>query len=364
MGLMALVIFDKNRREFNIEQKASLSLASSLGFIAGLILLLVGVYFGSTIYISDVKYAKATARAGDNNEAASLLVEAINWNNQDDRYYRTASETALRLLADELNKKADAERNARVQNYVTTATSLARNATEIAPLEVLNWANLAFVYQNLLPLVDGVDKLAEDAYLKASELRPGDPTFHYRIGMLYLNKIDLLAQLVASRRVTATQVNAIAQQAIGKAEENLRKSVELSPNFGLAIYSLGIVYDRQGKTNEAIGELEKVLPANSNQPGLAFELGLLYYRVGRKDDALNALERAIVLAPDYSNARWYLALIQEERGNFDAAIENLERILSLEANAGNEIVLTKLEQLQAGKRAIPPVKVLDQKPLE
>ena len=63
-----------------------------------------------------------------------------------------------------------------------------------------------------------------------------------------------------------------------KPEENLRKAVELSPNFGLAIYSLGVVYERQGKVNEAIKELEKVFPANSNQPGLAFELGLLYYR--------------------------------------------------------------------------------------
>lgn len=363
MGLVVLIIFDKSRKEFNIEERTSLSLSSSLGFIGGLILVLVGVYFGSTMYISDVKYAQALS-SNDNARVAALLVEAINWNSNDDRYYRSASQTALNLLASELGKKADADRNARIQNYVATAISLAKRATELSPKEALNWANLGFVYQNLLSLVDGVDKLSEDAYTKAAELRPGDPAFTYRIGMLYLGKFDLISQLVAARRVNPNQVIGQAQEAIKKAEENLKKTVDSSPNFGLAIYNLGVIYDRQGKLNDAIKQLERVAPANSNQPGLAFELGLLYYRAGRKDDALNALQRAVVLAPDYANARWYVALIQEERGNLDGAIEQLERILAVEINKDNRIVMTKLDELKDGKTRIPPGDVLDEEPLQ
>jgi len=363
MGLVVLVIFDKNRREFNIEERASLSLSSSLGFIGGLILVLVGVYFGMTTYIGDVKYAHALA-AGDNNRSAGLLVEAINWNNQDDRYYRSASQVALNLLTEEVNKPANAERNARIQNYITTSISLARRATELEPREAQNWANLGVVYQNLLALVDGVDKLSEEAYMKASELRSGDPVFAYRTGMLYLGKLDILGQLVASKRITSAQATPIAQEAVKKAEDYLKKAVEQAPNFGLAIYNLGVVYDRQGKINAAIRELEKVVPANSNQPGLAFELGLLYYRAGRKNDAFNALERAVVLAPDYANARWYLALIHEERGNIDAAIEQLEKILNVDVNKGNQVVITKLNELKAGKTKIPPGQILDEEPLQ
>ena len=362
MGLAVLIIFNKGKKEFNIEQKASLSLASSLGFIGGLILVLVGVYFGATMYIGDVKYNQALA-TGDNSEKASLLVEAINWNTQDDRYYRTASQIALNLIADELKKPASADRNSKIQNYVSTSSSLARRATEIAPLESLNWNNLGVVYQTLLPFVDGVVTLSEGSYLKSAELRPGDPNPYYRAGILYLDEINLLAQLVAARRITTAQANGIALAAITKSEENLKKAVELSPNFGLAIYSLGVVYDRQGKVKEAIGELEKIVPANSNQPGLAFELGLLYYRAGRKNDAFNALERAVVLAPDYSNARWYLALIQEERGNIDAAIEQLERIASIDINKDNPVVIEKLNNLKAGIVEKPPIDILDQEPL-
>lgn len=363
MGLVVLVIFDKNRREFNIEERTSLSLSSSLGFIGGLILVLVGVYFGMTTYVGDMKYAQALADK-NNSGSAALLVEAINWNGQDDRYYRSASQVALGLLSEELNKPANAERNARIQNYVTTSISLAKKATDIGPIDALNWSNLGFVYQNLLTLVDGVDSLSEQAYLKASVLRPGDPLFAYRTGMLYLGKLDILGQLITARRITSAQATPVAREAVQKAEDYLKKTVEQSPNFGLAIYNLGVVYDRQGKVNEAIKELEKIAPANNNQPGLAFELGLLYYRAGRKNDAFNALERAVVLAPDYANARWYLALIYEERGNIDGAIEQLEKILTVDVNKDNSVVTAKLDELRLGKTKIPPGRILDEKPLE
>lgn len=363
LALSVLAIFNNYKKEFNIEERPALSLTSSLGFIGGLILVLVGVYFGATMYMGDAKYAQAI-NSDNNEEITGLLVEAINWNNKDARYYRSASQAALSLLNEEISKPQSAERDARIQNYVSTSISLAQRATEIASADASNWANLGFVYRNLLALVDGVDKLAENAYTKASELRPGDPAFSYQVGMLYIGKLDLLAQLVASRRATSAQVNPQAQEAIAKAEESLKKAVELAPNFGLAIYNLGIVYDRQGKVNEAISQIEKLAAANSNQAGLAFELALLYYRAERKTDAFNELQRAVSIAPDYANALWYLALINEERGNIDAAVANLERIISNDVNKDNPVVLEKLEQLRSGERQIPPQEVLDQEPLQ
>ena len=212
-------------------------------------------------------------------------------------------------------------------------------------------------------LVDGADALAEESYLKASELRPGDPAFHNRIGSMYLLKADLLRQLAAQKGANAQQLNQQANAALLKAEDAFKKAIEMSDKFGLAIYNLGSVYERQGKLNEAIKQLETVAPFNSDQPGLAFELGLLYYRANRKNDALAQLQRAVVLSPDYANARWYLALLYEERQQLDQAIEQLERIISIEVNKDSEIVIKKLEELKAGNVSIPPGDVLDQKPL-
>ena len=104
MGLMVLALWGDDKKVFNVEERASTSLISSLGFIGGLILVLVGSYFGATLYISDVKYAQALA-GQDMNKTINLLVEAINWNGQDDRYYRASSQVTLSLLSAELNKK-------------------------------------------------------------------------------------------------------------------------------------------------------------------------------------------------------------------------------------------------------------------
>jgi len=362
LALFVLTFWDREKKTYDVEKKASLSLISSLGFIGGLILTLLGVYFVSLNYVADLKYVKALNQT-EIKSAMDYVIEAINWNEKDDRYYRLSSQLALNLLSSELSKPQADQKAENVQNYLSSAVALAQKATQVAPQESNNWNNLANVYQNLMQLVNGADALAESAYLRASELRPGDPSFHNRIGSMYLFKADLVRQLMVAGGASAQQLNQQVGAALLKSEDAFKQAIELSSNFGLAIYNLGAVYERQNKLNEAIGQLEKIAPFNSNQAGLAFELGLLYYRANQKGKSFEQLQRAVVLFPDYANARWYLALIYEERGEIDQAKEQLERILSIEANKDNQIVLSKLSELDAGKVSIPPGKVLDQKPL-
>src|SRR3989344_2702031 len=313
MGLVALSLWSDNKKVFNVEEKASTSLVSSLGFIGGLILVLVGSYFGVTLYISDVKYVQALTNK-DMDKKIDLFAEAINWNGQDDRYYRASSQAALNLLSTGLNKKDnDPNRTAKNQNYVASAINLAKRATEISPRESNNWSNLGDIYQSLMVLVGELDKFAEESYLKAVELRPGDASFYNKIGNMYLAKSDFSRQLAIVGGANASKFQQEIVLDLNKAEENFKKAIDLSNNFGLAIYNLGVVYDRMGKIKEAIGQLERIAPYNSNQPTLAFELGLLYYRDNQKEKAFSQLQRAVLLSPDLSNARWYLGLIYEER---------------------------------------------------
>jgi len=367
--LAALLVLDLAKEDAkltDIEEKPLASLAASLGFVGSLILVLVETYFGATVYLADAKYADALSEK-DSQKRTDLLVRAVNLNGHDDRYYRSASQAALELLAQELIKKADkndTDRSSRIQNYIGSAINLARRATEVSPRETNNWTNLGGVYQELVGLVDGVDNLAAVAYAKASELRPGDANIYNQAGNVFLGKADLLLRLAVANAGSAQQFRQGAADALTRAEENYKRAIELSTNFGVAIYNLGVVYDRQGKLGEAVKQLEKIMPFNGNQPNLAFELGLLYYRNGQKDKAFAQLQRAVILSPNFSNARWYLALIYEERRDLPNAIEQLEKILSLEENKGNQIVTTKLSELKKGQTKIPPQKVLDQKPLQ
>lgn len=361
LALAALSLWGGHRRTFDIEDNAALSLTSSLGFIGGLILVLVGVYFGLSNYVGDTIYAKAVAET-DVTKAANDLVTAVNWNGHSDAYYRAASQAALGLLSQELNKKADptdTQRSARVQNYMSSTINLAKTATDLNPRESLNWENLGNVYQNLLGLVNGVDTLSEASYKKAAELRPGDATFANEIGSMYLAEYKILQQ-IASGSANAGQLRQQATTALTNAETNFSQAVSMSSNYGLAIYNLGLVYDQESKLSDAIKQLEKIAPANNDQPDLLFELGLLYYRNNQMDQALNTLQQVLVLQPNYANAHWYLSLIYEQRKDIPNAIAEVQKILSVDANKGNQTVLTRLQQLQSGK---PTGQGVNQKPL-
>jgi tetratricopeptide (TPR) repeat protein len=362
LGLAVLTLWGADSRVYDAEHNIAVSLASSLGFIGGLILVLVGAYFGASGYIADVYYARALADKNIN-QAASDLVTAVNWNGYSDAYYRTASQASLGLLNQELKKpadKTDTQHSTRLQNYMSSAINLAKIATDLDPRESMNWDNLGNVYQSLLGLVNGVDSLSASAYQKAADLRPGDASFYNEIGNLYLSESQILRQ-IASGNANASQLIQQANASLALAEINFKKAIDLSNNYGLAIYNLGIVYDQEGKLADAIRQLERIAPFNTDQPDLLFELGLLYYRNSSKDKAFTTLQNVLVLQPNYANARWYLSLIYEERKDIPNAIDQLNKILAVETNKDNQTVLTRLQQLQAGISA--PVKGVNQKPL-
>ncbi len=363
LALVALTVAGDRSRTVDIEERPMYSLAASLGFIVGLILVLSGIYVASVHYIADVRYAHAlnqkTATA-----ALDGLAGALNLNASSDQYLRDASQVTLALVREELDKKdTDSQRTQRIQNLIASAIQLAQRATVVRPDESLNWANLGQVYQSLIGLVDNVSQLSQLAYQKAAALRPGDPTLDNTIGQMWLAWHDLLTTIM--QRSTAGDITKLREQseaALKNAEESFKSAIEKSNTFGLAIYNLGAAYDREGKVKEAIAQLEKIAPYNTDQPTLMFELGLLYVRAGQKASAIAAFQRAVLLAPQYANARWYLALLLEDKGDISGALAQLREIQK--TNEDSAVVQQKIEQLEAGQRQIPPEKVIDTKPLE
>jgi len=360
LAMTSLVLWGGPKRVVNIEDRPAFSLASSLGFIGGLIGVLTGVYFITIHYLADVDFAKAQLGA-DTSAVAGKIVAAINWY-PSDRYYREASQVSLTMLTEELrSSNRSADRAARIQNLIISSRDLAIQATRLEPRESNNWFNLGSIYESLIGLVENADTLAEEAYNEAASLRPGDASFANRIGSMYLGKAELQRQLARSAGVNADRFLRDTDAALLKAEDSFKQAIETSSNYGLAIYNLAAVYDRQGKITDAIKQIEKIAPFNAQDPNLMFQLGLLYYRAGRKDDSFNALQQAVFLSPSFANARWYLGLLFEERNDFPNAIAHMEKIL--ENNKDNDIVIKKIENLRKGISAFPPGSPIDEQPL-
>ncbi len=362
LGLLALTVSGDKSTTVDIEERPMYSLGASLGFIVGLILVLSGVYLTSIRYVADIRYAHALGQK-DASVAMDGLVKAIDLDGASDRYLRDASQLALVMLRDEMGKTGtDANRAQRIQNLMASSVQLAQRATTIQPIESLNWSNLGQVYQALTGLVDNVERLAEDAYKKAAELRPGDPSFDNRIGQMWLARAELIRTAIRQSKGSTKDLEAEYVRSLANAEEAFKRAVDTSSTFGLAIYNLGAVYDRQGKVKEAIAQLETIAPYNANEPTLMFELGLLYIRSGQKTFAIAAMERAVLLAPQYANARWYLALLLEEKDDLGGALNQLREILN--SNPDNDALKEKISQLESGQRAIPPASVIDSEPLQ
>lgn len=359
--LAALAVSADKATSLDIEERPSYALASSVGFIVALIMVLTGTYFVVARYIGDVNYARAF-QIQDDQKAFASLQSALSWNSSDDRYLRDTSQAALILARAELQaqtKKSDPERTQRVQNLIASAVQIAQRATETVPVESLNWNNLGLVYQSLSGVIDDVEGSAEAAFRAAADRRPGDPSFANAAGLMWLNRSDALKNL-ARNSLNAQRISQQSADALAHAESAFKDALVTMPSYGPAIYNLGSVYERQGKIGDAVAQLEKIAPYNTNQAGLMFELGLLYIRANRKDDAVAALQRAVLLSSDYANARWYLGLLLEERGDLDGALAQFEAVQKL--NPDNQEVAQEISKIKSGQHSSG--RVIDSQPLQ
>jgi tetratricopeptide (TPR) repeat protein len=104
--------------------------------------------------------------------------------------------------------------------------------------------------------------------------------------------------------------------AAGKA---FTKALELDPSYTDARYNQALIFALEGKVDEAMEQLERVLQEDP-------ELGLAHYIYGRlnlaKQDlegGLTALQRAVELLPDNGDVWFTLAQAQEMAVDLDAA---------------------------------------------
>ncbi len=367
IGLCALSISkdEEGKLKVILDEISLKSIFTSLAFVLVLVFGLMGGYLIFKNYQGEFYFAKAArmnlVAAGDVDQAIGLLGQSVNASQDELRYLSGLAQLLLTRINLELHNKKDKPEEIvpRVQNLTRLAVQTASQMITNKPKDAQNWSSAGFVYENLIGfLVGGADQAALDAYTEYLKRSPYDPAIYTRVGNIYLRRADAL------RSQQGEQNQKQITEGYKKAEENYKKAIELKSDLASSLYNLGVVYDRQAQTKNAIKQLELTKLLDPNNAGLAFELGLLYYRDGQKDNALAEMARAVNLSKDYVNARWYLALLLEEKGRIDLAIAQLKEILKTDVNKDNQTVIDKLASLEAGRRELPPARVTSKVPLE
>jgi tetratricopeptide (TPR) repeat protein len=88
------------------------------------------------------------------------------------------------------------------------------------------------------------------------------------------------------------------KQNLGEAEAMLVRAVKLRPRDGYIVDSLGWVYYRLGRFDEAVTQLERAVALRPQDPTINDHLGDAYWQVGRRNEARFQWRRALSLEPE------------------------------------------------------------------
>ncbi|MEO5927692.1 MAG: tetratricopeptide repeat protein [Patescibacteria group bacterium] len=332
---------------WDARRSARTSSVLSVVFLLACVVMISGIWLSGQRLVADAKYASSVAgyKSGQSiQNSIDRLEQAIALNKWNDAYYRNLSQAYLIRASQELQEPTGDERAKKVNVSVSTAVDRARQATEVSPANVDNFANFALVLQAIASFTRGADERAIDMYTEAIKREPNNPAFMTEIGKLHILRSDAYRSLLQS---TDAAVKKDAEANVGveldKAAEAFNQAIQAKPDYAPAHYSLGLVYERQGRVKDAITKLEQVLSVDNKNVGVAFQLGILYYRDSQKDKSQNIFEQLVAFDPNYSNARWYLSALYEEKGRYDDAIAQVQEVKKL--NPDNKLVDDRLKYL-------------------
>jgi tetratricopeptide (TPR) repeat protein len=143
-----------------------------------------------------------------------------------------------------------------------------------------------------------------------------------------------------------------------EAVENLRRAVELSPDFAEGHYRLGLAYnatkqkDEADKSFEQAAKLyEKITKQEPKNSDAYYFLGLCYEQLGKYDEAVKALREAVKTSPTESDDKYYeLASAHFKIAQYDESVRALNKVL--EINPDHYPAQELLEQARSGAQRI------------
>lgn len=338
-----------------------LSFTSSMAI---LFLISLSVFFGYFIEErarAAIHFRKGASLLSQGNFSLALsqLEKATSINSYNDNYFRALAQTRLAEIQNIINRAAsskDADLQIEFQNQVSSAISAAQRAVQLNQLDSQNWRVLASVYEKVIPFIQGSERFAFDAYNKAAEYDPKNPSIYTSLGRTALIFADRLGFLANQSGQSKENIQALKQAQKTVYEEAISafsKAVELKPDFTDAHFLLAQTHIRQGNMPEAIRRVEASKILSPFDIGIAFQLGVLYYQNNQLNNAELEFLRAVSLNSNYSNAHYFLGLIYSREKNKSKAIEEFEKVRAF--NPDNQEVLKILSNLKAGRSAMEGV---------
>ena len=114
-----------------------------------------------------------------------------------------------------------------------------------------------------------------------------------------------------------------------EAATELQKTVELSPDYALAIFNLGMAQAHAGQIDAAIGTLERALELDKTNFEAAYNLGVAYIQKKDLEQAAEAFRKSVTADPDFARGHRALGETLLYQGKPDEALTELRRAVEL-----------------------------------
>ncbi|MBI4135720.1 tetratricopeptide repeat protein [Candidatus Uhrbacteria bacterium] len=289
-------------------QSALTTSFSSIVAIA--VFLVLAIYLGR-FYAAEAHF-KQGGDAASRQEFESAILEtgaAAELNPARPRYYLAL--TRLQFQYALLTAQKSESNRELVGQLVSAAVVNARRATELAPRLSAAWEQLGNVYTQVIPIAPDARGWAQDAYARALDLEPTNPVLYVMRAQLYLGEEKFEEAEKDVNRAIALKNNYAhaytARATILSGKNDLIGAIEAQENaFALARGDLNIAvglaqlyYNRnQGEDwKNAETLLTQIVAQNSDHANALFTLGLLYERQGKVGEALRQFRKVQELNP-------------------------------------------------------------------
>jgi len=123
---------------------------------------------------------------------------------------------------------------------------------------------------------------------------------------------------------------ALRSGSVEAAESRLRRAVELDPDSAAAHFALGVVLERQERSEEALEELILAVDLDPDSLRRRQALALHLLQMERDDEAIVVLRELLDRAPEYVKPREDLATALTRVGDLAAAADEFKRVLELD----------------------------------
>lgn len=316
-------------KEIVINKNPKISFLYILGLIVLLIAFIYILYIQTIQYSSSVILDRAKISYAKTGDIGTLITEVqkSDFIFSSDVYSRTLTDAGLVVISKILENKELTQDQAISQFREALQATIGYAQTAIAydNYSYANRMNLEKVYKNLVPL--GVNDAKDEAIKlldSTEDLTPSNPT-------LYLEK---------------ARVYTLAKE-YDQAVEQIKKAIELKPNYIDAVFLLSQIQVERGQVDEAINSIQTGIVVDKFNPNLRFQLGLLYYNKQKYNDAMLVFEDTIALSPNFSNAKYFLGLSYYKNNRTSDAIRVFEELAKIAPD--NQEIKQILNNLKTGQ---------------